>query len=84
MLFRTLIHERVPDRLRGRAFAAYNAARNGAELGALATGGALVALAGAQVSLAISGAVPLAIALVALLVIARPEPRVRAGLSEAV
>jgi MFS family permease len=77
VLFRTLIHERVPERLRGRAFAAYNAARNGAELGALAAGGVLVALAGAQVSLAISGAVPLAIALVALLLITRPDPTTR-------
>ena len=40
VLLRTLIHERVPDALRGRAFAAYNGARNGAELGALALGGA--------------------------------------------
>jgi MFS family permease len=31
-LARTLIQERVPDRLHGRAFAAYNALRNGAEL----------------------------------------------------
>jgi len=36
VLLRTLIHERVPEALRGRAFAAYNGARNGAELGALA------------------------------------------------
>ena len=34
-LARTLIQERVPDRLHGRAFAAYNAMRNGAELVAL-------------------------------------------------
>ena len=31
-LARTLIQERVPDRLHGRAFAAYNGLRNGAEL----------------------------------------------------
>jgi hypothetical protein len=37
-LARTLIEERVPDRLHGRAFAAYNAMRNGAELFALACG----------------------------------------------
>lgn len=35
VMFRTLIHERVPSRLHGRAFAAYNGIRNGAELGAL-------------------------------------------------
>ena len=44
-LARTLIQERVPDRLHGRAFAAYNAMRNGAELVALACGGLLVAVA---------------------------------------
>jgi Na+/melibiose symporter-like transporter len=81
VLFRTLIHERVPEALRGRAYAAYNAARNGAELGALAAGGVLVGLAGAQTALAVSGALPLAIALVALLLLlgrrataARPAP----------
>jgi sugar phosphate permease len=63
---RTLIHERVPDALRGRAYAGYNAARNAAELGALAAGGALVGAIGAREALAISGVVPLAIGVVAL------------------
>jgi MFS family permease len=67
VLARTLIHQRVPDELRGRVFATYNAARNGAELGALGLGGVLVGVAGAQAALALSGAIPLAIALVALL-----------------
>ena len=58
-MLRTLIHERVPEELRGRAFAAYNAARNGAELGALGAGGVLVGALGAQLALALSGAVPL-------------------------
>ena len=39
-LARTLIQQRVPDRLHGRAFAAYNGIRNSAELIALAAGGA--------------------------------------------
>jgi predicted MFS family arabinose efflux permease len=38
VMFRTLIHVRVPERLHGRAFAAYNGIRNGAELGAFAAG----------------------------------------------
>ena len=42
VLLRTLIHERAPEALRGRAFAAYNGARNGAELGALVLGGIVV------------------------------------------
>jgi MFS family permease len=74
VLLRTLIHASVPEPLRGRAFAAYNAARNGAELGALAAGGVLVGIAGPQLALALSGAIPLTIALVALVLIT-PTPR---------
>jgi MFS family permease len=58
VLARTLIQQRVPERLHGRAFAAYNGLRNGAELVALAGGGALVAALGGRVTLAIAGAVP--------------------------
>ena len=72
VLIRTLIHERVPERLHGRAYAAYNAARNGAELGALGLGGVLVGAAGAQAALALAGAIPLGIALVALALTTRP------------
>jgi MFS family permease len=74
---RTLIHERVPEASRGRAFATYNAARNGAELAALGAGGVLVGLAGSQLALAVAGAVPLAIGVVTLLVITAPAPRRR-------
>ena len=61
VLLRTLIHERVPEHLTGRAFAAYNAARNGAELGALGLGGLLVGAIGARAALLFSGVVPLAL-----------------------
>ena len=74
VLLRTLIHERVPEASRGRAYATYNALRNGAELGALSAGGVLVGLAGAQTALAVSGAIPLTIGLVALAVLARRVP----------
>jgi hypothetical protein len=77
VLLRTLIHERVPEASRGRAFAAYNAARNGAELAALGAGGVIVGLAGSQLALAVAGAVPLAIGLVTLLVITTPAARGR-------
>ena len=80
VVLRTLIHERVPEERRGRAFAAYNAARNGAELGALGAGGLLVGVLGARFALAVSGAVPLAIALFALLVLARRARVERPGL----
>jgi MFS family permease len=66
VLARTVIQERVPDRLHGRAFAAYNGMRNGAELFALAGGGVLVAAIGARTTLALAGAIPLLVALVAL------------------
>jgi MFS family permease len=77
VLLRTLIHERVPEASRGRAFAAYNAARNGAELAALGAGGVIVGLAGSQLALAVAGAVPLAIGIVTLLVTTAPATRRR-------
>jgi MFS family permease len=58
VLLRTLIHQRTPEHLHGRAFAAYNALRNGAELSALALGGTLVAVAGPRATMAIAGSVP--------------------------
>ena len=51
VLVRTVIQERVPERVHGRAFAAYNGLRNTAELGALGAGGVLVSVLGAQVAL---------------------------------
>ena len=66
VLMRTLVHERVPARLHGRAFAAFNGVRNGAELVALALGGVLVAGVGARWTLLVAGAIPLVTALVGL------------------
>jgi MFS family permease len=71
-LARTLIQERVPDRLHGRAFAAYNAMRNGAELVALALGGVLVTLIGGRATLAIAGGASVLIALAGLALYRRP------------
>jgi Na+/melibiose symporter-like transporter len=51
VLIRTVIQERVPECLHGRAFAAYNGLRNTAELGALGAGGVLVSVLGAQLAL---------------------------------
>ena len=61
VLLRTLIHERAPEALRGRAFAAYNGARNGAELGALVLGGIVVGALGARPALLVAGLGPAAI-----------------------
>jgi MFS family permease len=69
VLLRTLIHERAPEALRGRAFAAYNGARNGAELGALALGGLIVGALGARAALLIAGFGPAAIGLACLLLL---------------
>jgi MFS family permease len=69
VLLRTLIHERVPDALRGRAFAAYNGARNGAELAALVLGGIAVGALGARAALLLAGLGPAAIGAASLLLL---------------
>jgi hypothetical protein len=81
VLVRTLIHERVPAAAHGRAGAAYNALRNGAELAALLLGGVLVEAVGARGTLALQGGIPILIALAGLLAVLRihdvhahPEP----------
>jgi MFS family permease len=72
VVVRTLIHTRVPDELRGRAWAAYSAGRNGAELVALVSGGLLVAALGARWTLLLAGALPVLAASYAALRRARP------------
>jgi Na+/melibiose symporter-like transporter len=74
VLIRTLIHERVPERLHGRAYAAYNALRNGAELVALAGGGLLVSAIGARWTLLLAGALPVLAALAGLTARRAPQP----------
>jgi hypothetical protein len=65
-LIRTLIGRRVPERMHGRAFAAYNAARNTAELGAIGAGGLLVAGIGPSAALVVAGLGPVALGLLGL------------------
>ena len=74
VLIRTLIHERVPERLHGRAYAAYNGLRNGAELVALAGGGLLVSAIGARWTLLLAGALPVLAALAGLAARRVPHP----------
>jgi predicted MFS family arabinose efflux permease len=81
VLLRTLIHERVPDALRGRAFAAYNGARNGAELGALALGGIAVGALGARAALLLAGLGPAAIGTTSLLLLANRRRRVAVAIT---
>jgi MFS family permease len=75
-LIRTVIQVRVPARLHGRAFAAYSAARNAAELGALAGGGLLVSAIGARPALLIAGLGPVVAGLAGLGVLGRGWARV--------
>ncbi len=72
---RTLIHERIHESAHGRAFAAYAALRNGAELAALAFGGILVDAAGGRGTLAVSGAATVAVAALGLAVLFSRERR---------
>jgi len=52
VVLRTVIHERVPVELHGRAFAAYNGLRNFAEIFSVMGGGALVVAFGARFTMA--------------------------------
>jgi predicted MFS family arabinose efflux permease len=71
VMYRSLIHVRVPESLHGRAFAAYNAIRNTAELGAFAAGGFLVSAIGPRGTLAYAGGLSALAGLVGLLALMR-------------
>src|SRR5206468_12378316 len=58
VLLRTLIHERVPVELHGRAFAAYNGLRNFAEIFSVMGGGLLVVAFGARWTMFVAGLLP--------------------------
>ena len=73
VMFRSLIHARVPERLHGRVFAAYNGIRNSAELGAFAAGGLLVALIGPTATLAYAGGLSAVAGLAGLVVLMRMQ-----------
>jgi hypothetical protein len=64
-----LIHERAPEAMRGRVFAAYNGARNGAELGALVLGGVVIGALGARAALLAAGLGPAVIGAACLLLL---------------
>ena len=71
VLLRTLIHERAPEALLGRVFAAYNGARNGAEHERPQLGGLVVGAFGARPALLVAGLVPAAIGAACLLLLTR-------------
>lgn len=71
VMYRSLVHVRVPDQLHGRAFAAYNAIRNTAELGAFAAGGLLVAVIGPRGTLAYAGGLSALVGIIGFLALTR-------------
>jgi MFS family permease len=71
VLLRTLLTVRVPEAVHGRAFAAYNAARHTAELGAVAAGGVLVSALGARAALLLAGLGPIVAAAAGLALLRR-------------
>jgi MFS family permease len=80
VLLRALIAARVPDAAHGRAFAAYNAARTTAELGALGAGGVLVGALGPRAALVIAGLGPIVAAAAGLRALL-PRARLRARIT---
>jgi MFS family permease len=73
-LARTLIGIRVPRQMHGRAFASFNALRNGAELIALLGGAVMVSWAGPRLTVMLAGLLSMSVALVGLGVHRRPSP----------
>ena len=76
-LVRTVIAQRVAAAAHGRAFAAYNAVRNAAELGALGAGGLLVGALGPRNALVLAGLGPVVAALLGLAALRHQWPQER-------
>jgi MFS family permease len=66
VLLRALLTTRVPEAMHGRAFAAYNAARNAAELCAVGLGGVAVGVLGPRAALLLAGLGPVVAAVAGL------------------
>lgn len=75
---RSLITHRVPERLRGRAFAAYYGLVNGAQIAAMGAGALMFAWLGARGTLAFAGTGAAAVGLAGLLLYLRLPGNVRA------
>ena len=69
----------MPDALHGRAFAAYNAIPNTAELGAFAAGGLLVTAIGPRLTLAYAGGLPALVGVAGLSAVLRRRGRMPAA-----
>ena len=82
-LLRTVIGQRVPGHLHGRAFAAYGAVRNAAELAAIGAGGLLVTAIGPRPALVVAGLGPVAAGLAGLVLLRRRAGGTAAALARA-
>ena len=72
---RSLLHQRVPDRLRGRAFAAYYGMIQAAQIVALGASGGLVELAGTRLTMMLAGGGTALVGIIGILLYARvPAP----------
>jgi MFS family permease len=81
---RSLLHKRVPDRLRGRAFAAYYGMIQAAQIIALGASGGLVELAGSQLTMVLAGGGTALVGLVGLVLYARvPAAEKQVGVTAA-
>jgi MFS family permease len=74
---RSLIHQRTPDRLRGRVFSAYYGMVHAAHISALGLGGVLVNAVGARYSLLVAGLGGLVVGLLGFVLLARMPPEGR-------
>jgi MFS family permease len=77
---RSLLHRRVPDRLRGRAFAAYYGMVQAAQILAMGASGGLVEAAGPRMTMVLAGLGTVAVGLIGSLLYVRipsSERRVR-------
>ncbi len=74
---RSLLHKRVPDRLRGRAFAAYYGMIQAAQIVALAASGGLLELAGTRLTMMLAGGGTVLVGAVGILLYARVPARER-------
>lgn len=74
---RSLLHQRVPDRLRGRAFAAYYGMIQAAQIVALGASGGLLELAGARLTMLLAGSGTAIAGIIGILLYARVPARER-------
>ena len=80
---RSLLHKRVPDRLRGRAFAAYYGMIQAAQIVALAASGGLVELAGTRLTMMLAGGGTVLAGAIGLVLYARVPARQRGSAAPA-